>query len=516
MLGLAAPSGAGRPAPPLELWLYERADLSDAAQVRDVERVWRRAAHAGYRHVVLADAGGARSAAAEREVSRRIGRLRALASSIHLEVVPEVFELGPASALLAAEPDLAEGLPVRGAPFVVHGGLAVPADDPHARLGPRPDGADAGVRTGGDRVAVFGAHARPARVWFKVAVTPFRCYRVDVRVRTGGWTGAPRIQVLAGGEPVHLSGDLGVSSTQAWNWHRIVFNSLDRRSVTVYFGDWQRATGTLEWRDWSIHASGPVNVLRRASAPVSIVGGAEGVEVEPIRDPSLGRAPAPGRFDDAHDAPPVRTRLADGAPLEISWEHAALAWRGRVACCLAESGAFQRLQDEARRARGAWGAGAFLMAYDSIGIAGWDAACGASGETPGQLLAAHVRRARALIPGARAYVFSDLFDPYQGARPGPDLVRGDLRGSWGGLAPDVCVVDRNRERPGASIRFFAGRGYRLVIAGDGDGDPRGIRRRLEHVADVRGIEGVMYLTARGRYDNLEAFGAAARAAHREP
>ena len=93
MLGLAAPSGAGRPAPPLELWLYERADLSDAAQVRDVERVWRRAAHAGYRHVVLADAGGARSAAAEREVSRRIGRLRALASSIHLEVVPEVFEL---------------------------------------------------------------------------------------------------------------------------------------------------------------------------------------------------------------------------------------------------------------------------------------------------------------------------------------------------------------------------------------------------------------------------------------
>src|SRR5436309_2080532 len=83
-----------------------------------------------------------RSAAAEREVSRRIGRLRALASSIHLEVVPEVFELGPASALLAAEPDLAEGLPVRGAPFVVHGGLAVPADDPHARLGPRPDGAD--------------------------------------------------------------------------------------------------------------------------------------------------------------------------------------------------------------------------------------------------------------------------------------------------------------------------------------------------------------------------------------
>src|SRR5439155_751555 len=146
-----------------------------------------------------------------------------------------------------------------------------------------------------------------------------------------------------------------------------------------------RTPGRLEWRDWSIHASGPVNVLRRASAPVSIVGGAEGVEVEPIRDPSLGRAPAPGRFDDAHDAPPVRTRLADGAPLEISWEHAALAWRGRVACCLAESGAFQRLQDEARRARGAWGAGAFLMAYDSIGIAGWDPACGASGETPGQL-----------------------------------------------------------------------------------------------------------------------------------
>src|SRR5439155_25354728 len=154
-----------------------------------------------------------------------------------------------------------------------------PVDDPHARLGARPDGHDRDVRIGADGVVLIPEHTRTARFWFKTRVTPFRCYRLEVRIRARGETGAPAVRVLADDEPVHLSAGFDARAARDWTTYRVVFNSLDHTRATIDFGDWRPARGTLEWRDWTIAASGPVNVLRRASAPIAIVRGAEGRDI---------------------------------------------------------------------------------------------------------------------------------------------------------------------------------------------------------------------------------------------
>ena len=46
--------------------------------------------------------------------------------------------------------------------------------------------------------------------------------------------------------------------------------------------------------------------------------------------------------------------------------------------------------------------------------------------------------------------------------------------SWEGLDPDVVILNWNGARKEASLRFFAARGHRQIVAGYYDGDPVGI------------------------------------------
>jgi hypothetical protein len=104
-----------------------------------------------------------------------------------------------------------------------------------------------------------------------------------------------------------------------------------------------------------------------------------------------------------------------------------------------------------------------------------------------------------------------MFDPGQNARSDFFLVRGDLKGSWQGLEPRVGIVNWNAERAPASLRFFARRGHRQVIAGYYDGPVESIRGWLSAARGVRGVEAVLYTTWVSRFDDLEAFARACRA-----
>jgi hypothetical protein len=69
----------------------------------------------------------------------------------------------------------------------------------------------------------------------------------------------------------------------------------------------------------------------------------------------------------------------------------------------------------------------------------------------------------------------------------------------------VVVLNWNGAKPRESLRFFARRGHRQIIAGYYDRDPREIRGWLEAARGVPGVVGVMYTTWRGDYDDLEEF-----------
>jgi hypothetical protein len=439
-----------------------------------------------------------------------VRRVRALAARLGLEIIPAVFPIGRSNALLAHAPDLAEGLPVRNALFEVRGGEARLVPDPPVAFGPRPDLQDPEVVIAGGIARVRG-NRKPARFMFRVRVAPYRCYHVSVRVATERFSGTPLIQVLASGRPIHFARTLGVRSSQGWTTHHIAFHSLDHGEVAVYFGAWEPARGSLDWTDWRIEESGPFNVLRRGGAPWVTPHRVEGRDYERVHDPLLGASPWPGQYDEWHEPLTIRTSLHDGTRFRASWYQAAVLYGGQVSCCLSEPALERLLADEAARVRSAWGASRFMMMHDEIRALNWDASCLARGLSPGAILAAHVRDCVRLLPGARVFVWSDMFDPFHNAIRDYDLVNGDLAGSWEGLPPGVGIVNWNARRARASLRFFARRGHPQVIAGYYDGNPERIRDWLAAADGVKGVVAVMYTTWRGNFDDLEAFARLCRA-----
>jgi len=448
-----------------------------------------------------------------------IRRVKALADSLGLEIVPGLFTVGRASGELSHDPNLVEGLTVRDAPFEVHDGVARPITDPPIMLSATPEFADGEVRFE-NGVATIRDNRAHARFRFSTNVAPHRCYHVSVQIRTSNFAGEPLVQVLADGRAIHFVKSLGVRSSEEWTRHDLVFNSLDHDRVEIWFGVWKPAHGWMEWKDWKVEEPGPVNVVRRASEPFVVVASSpapssarytlgeryvEGRDFDPVTDPLLGRSPGPGDYGGWHDPPMFRTRLAEGTRLRVSWTEAAIVYDKQVACCLSDSGTARLLADEAERVRAAWTASGYLMMHDEIRSLGSDAACARRGLTPGRILAANARDCARLLQGARVYVWNDMFDPYQNAVKDYHLVAGDLEGSWDGLDTSVVIVNWNGGHRDESLRFFAARGHRQIIAGYYDGQVSDIRDWLASAAKVSGVTGVMYTTWRDRYDDLEAF-----------
>ena len=105
-----------------------------------------------------------------------------------------------------------------------------------------------------------------------------------------------------------------------------------------------------------------------------------------------------------------------------------------------------------------------------------------------------------------------MFDPTHNAHGDYYLVNGSWSGSWEGLGKDLIVVNWNSGAKSAeSLRFFAGRGNRQILAGYYDGKPDSIRAWLATAREAApsSLAGIMYTTWQGRYDDLEAFARAA-------
>jgi len=148
---------------------------------------------------------------------------------------------------------------------------------------------------------------------------------------------------------------------------------------------------------------------------------------------------------------------------------------------------------------------------------GWDEACARMKMTPGQLLAYNVKRCVDIIntldPGKPIYVWQDMFDPYHNAKKTGRyyLVKGDgpWYGSWEGLPKEVIMMTWHNFNPGRleSLKFFADRGHKQILAAYYDDDPANIRPYLADCAKVQGVVGAIYATWQRRYADLEKFAA---------
>ncbi len=522
-------SSVAAPAQALEKWIYVSKNLLLDKSVSEIDQLMQRGQAAGYDHMLLADSKFTRLADMDQRYFRNVDRVKQLASKYHIEIVPALFPVGYSNDLLGRDVNLIEGLPVKEVPLTVQGGVAR-VDDPSAPTLPA-DFSDwkkwgfhdtSIVSEGG--VAHAAEPKGNSRISLKLKVQPFRQYHVSVRIKTQDFHASPELKVLA--EKRQLSWEnLGVKPTQDWTVHHAVFNSEDNTEVTVYFGVWGAKGGSIWWSEPKLEEIAFMNMPRRPGCPLTVVRTdapsqplVEGRDFEPLKDPLLGQKPWAGEYDTYHTPPVLHTSLPDGTKLLASYYNAQTVYEHQAMMCPSEPKTMDILRDQAIRVHKLWGAKGYMMSHDEIRVLDWCEACQKRHLTPGQILAENVRQCiqilRQVNPGGRIYTWSDMFDPNHNAVKGPYyLVNGSLEGSWEGLDKDVIVLPWYYEKRAESLKFFADRGNKQVVAGYYDGHPERIANWLDAAKSTPGsVIGVMYTTWQNKYGDLEAFAKAADAA----
>jgi hypothetical protein len=499
-----------------DLWFYYPTNLLPDKNIDKLEQLWRRAAAAGYNHVLLADSKFNRLPDMPKSYFRNCDRVKRIAQELHIQIVPAEFAIGYSNDLLSNDPNLAEGLPVKGTLFVVHDGQARCEADPPVEL-KKTSFVDESMHIDSG-IATVRDNPGNARFVYKLAVPQFRCYHVSVDIKTDSYTGHPEIHPLAGKRTLGWQ-TMHVKPTQGWTTYDIVFDSLDNTTVNLYFGVWGDAKGTLQWRNWRIEEVGLLNVLRRdgASCTVATEDGkplVEGKDYDRIEDPHMGNVPYAGEYQAWHTPPTIHTHgLPEGTRLRVSWFFPPIIYDGQVSACISEEKTNQLLADQSKRMRDLWGTAGYMMSFDEFRCCNWDDSCQQRKLTPGQMLAESLRRCTKLVQPQQAYTWNDMFDPYHNAVEGPYyLVNGPWTGSWEGLDPSVIIMNWNHGKRDQSLKFFADRGNRQILCGFYDNNLSQWQQWLDSAKHVKGVVGYMYTTWRQDYSKLEAFAKMSRAA----
>jgi len=534
-----AGAASGKPARPWQdrfVWLFGMNLLRDADWAEMTNLVCAAAA-AGYNGAVLS-AGLDTMSRKPPEFAERLRRLDRLCKAQGLELIPSLFSVGYAGGLLAHNPHLAEGLPVRDAPFAVSRGWARFLPDPAVRI------RDGGFEEAkGGRFPAFAFHDRPGTVSFvdervrhggrralrmenfsadphghgrvmqEVALRPWRCYRMSVWVKTENLQPASafRMLVLAGKRNL-APRSFNLPSTGDWRRLSMIFNSLDYSKARVYAGVWGGRSGRFWIDDWRLEEIGPVNVLRRPGTPVTVRSAATGRLYEEGRDYAPLADPKFNLYRPDHEPARLRLlpggRIREGERLLVSWYHPMIINRSQITACMAEPEIYRIWDREAAALAKVVRPKAFLLSMDEIRMGGSCARC--AGRDMGELLGECVARQRGILrrrfPGARLYVWSDMFDPNHNARGDYYLVRGSFAGSWKHLPKDIVVAVWGGAPRKASLKFFADRGFQTLVACYYDAADLGETRGWAAAArSLPGVRGFMYTTWRRKYGLLRPF-----------
>lgn len=470
---------------------------------------------------------------------RRLGSVHDTARDLNLELIPAVFSVGYGGGILAHDRHLAEGLPVVDAPFVARGSEARFVPDPNASLSNGGFEAFTGNRFAGHafhdqpgeisfadtterhsgRASIRFSHftANPhghGRVMQEVRVTPHRCYRLSLWVKTQGLqpTGAFRCLVLADGREL-APRTFNLPSTTDWRRVSYLFNSLHFDKVRLYAGLWGGRSGTVWLDDWTLEDAGPVNVLRRPGTPVGVQSEDGKTPYEEGRDFARFETP---RFSPWRDDVPAVTlrllpgsRISDGQSLRVSWYHPQLIHDSQITVCMAEPALDPIFDHEARLLAEHLHPRRVLLNMDEVRMGGTCRAC--EGRDMAQLLGECTGKQAAAIrrysPDAQVYVWSDMFDPNHNAHGDYYLVAGDFSGSWRHLPKDLVMAVWGGEPRPHSLRFFAEQGFPMVVACYYDADDlQTVRDWMAAARDVPGVRGFMYTPWQRKYSLLPGFG----------
>ena len=497
-----------------------------------------RSAKAGYTGIAIYDSKFAKFKFYP-EHAAKLRDFRKACDDAKMKFIVGVAPMGYADELLANDPNLAEGMPVRDAVFVIKGGKLVPDDEGVKVKNPSFEELKDGKVVGWElnpNMAVDSSSAKDGkasvlltydgkpqgRVTQKVAVKPWHYYHVSVMVKTQDYTGKDnRIQILGSDGLVLDWQPPPIEKTMDWKRIDASFCSLDNTEVNLMIGRWDGKTGKIWYDDVKFEPGGFVNLLRRESLPLKVTSEdgktayEEGKDFSEVKDPKLINDPRPGYYTIWHDAPevtvPAGSKLKDGDKVKASYHFTVSCGKpAQMNVCFSEPKVYQLVEDEIKYMKENGKPDIYFMAHDEIRFHGWDDSCTKRKMTNGQMLADNVKKCTEIIekvdPGKPIFVWSDCFDEHHNARKtGEDgagkfimyLAKGDgpWYGAWEGLGKNVGLVNWNGGRV-KSYENFAKLGHQQILSGN---NPEKIVEWLKSCKGSGGIVGVMYCTWTGDY-----------------
>ena len=546
---------AAQDAPPLKApqrWYYVMTTINDDAILAKQIELAQRASRAGYTGVALYDCKFDKYKIRPANFDANFKKFRQACTDNKLDFIACVLPMGYCDMFLATDPNLAEGMPVRNAAFVVKDGRLVPVDDDlklvNGSLDQFKDNQPVGWEaTDPGNISFMDETEKTqgtaclrqqdaqqrghARIQQKIAVKPFHYYHVSAMVKTldcesKDW----RLQPYDG--RYSLSWEMPpIEKTMGWKRVHMCFSSLDNTSILLQLGSWGAKGGKVWWDDVQIEPGGFVNLIRRDSLPLKIASEdgktvyEEGKDFSEVKDAKFLNDPHPGYFSVWHDAPvvtiPAASRLKEGQRARASYHIAMTAGKPtQIMCCMCEPKVYAKIEEQMRWVKETLQPDGYFMMHDEIRQQGWDDSCVKSGKTCGQILADNVKRCTEIIekvdPGKSIVVWQDMFDPFSNARKtdGNDpffsyLNRGESpwQGSWEGLAKCVGAVNWNQGSE-ESYRYFSDNGHQQIISGC---KPNDIAAYLKKSGHLPGVAGIMYTTWDNDFsDNFEKYVEAAK------
>ncbi len=479
------------------------------------------------------------------------------AVELGLDVYPTVANFGHSAPILYHNPNLAEGLPVKNAPFVVEskeGQLVLvndPEEDPlNIRNGnfesstgtehfipgwdnqDEPgqltflDNAESHSGTASLKITNLDKNAYGrGRVSQLVGVPSFRDYYVSVWVKTEAWEKG-YVQFLAIDEASNRQlthNEIRVVSNQDWTQYELTFNTLDSRNVSLFLGVWDGGNGTIWFDDLTVKPTTFNNIIRRENTPVQIKRSngqllTEGQATDSILDPLSGYDPFPGNFTVWHQQPeigiPASSPLQEGDKILVDYFHTAVINWEQTSASLTEPEALRIAEDQLKWIKDIMEPKSlfkgWLLTHDEIRIHNWDNSPDFG--SPSNNLTYNIqevhKRARVIDPTAELMVWSDMFDQFHNASKEVDpyyLVNGSWEGSWEGLPQDITILNwqfRDRINSGT---FFSNKGYEQILCGYYDQADFYTPKWLEEMEGQNGIKGVMFTTWYDNYSRLETW-----------
>ncbi len=536
LLALACSVG-GAEYPDRFVWIFGW-NLSKEGDVAEVSRLLDTAAKHGINGAVVSF-GLDTLCKKPPEFFQRLDEVRRACDRNKIELIPSVFSVGYGSMALAHDRNLAEGIGVQGAPFLVKGGEARLVPDESSRL------ANGGFEeSAGNKLKGFNFHDQPGvvsfidreikhggsaslrlenftanphghgRVMQEVRVRPHRSYRVTLWVRTEGLqpVGSFQLSALAKGRQL-APRSFKLPPTSDWRKLTMVFNSMGYESVNLYAGIWKGVSGRLWLDDWSLEEVGPLNVLHRPGTPVTVqsedgaITFVEGRDYAKLEDPRFSFS----NID--RDAPPLKLlpggRIQDGQALRVSWYHPMTVNDGQITVCMGEPALYDIYEHEAKLLAEKLRPRRVLLNMDEVRMGGTCRACAGRnlGELLGECVTRQTQTLRRHIPGARIYIWSDMLDPNHNAHGNYYLVDGDFTGSWKHIPKDLTLAVWGGGVREKSLRFASDQGFASLVACYYDADDlTDVKAWMDLAAKLPNVRGFMYTPWQKKYELLGAFG----------